>query len=58
MALSMLFLPLLLLNISFPQQDKLTGITSVFAVFFIGYLVCPLGALFFGQLAVVIMENI
>ena len=34
----------------FPKQDKLTGIASVFAIFFVGYLARPLGALFFGRI--------
>ena len=33
----------------FPQQNKLVGIISVFAIFFFGYLARPLGAVFFGQ---------
>ncbi len=34
----------------FPQQNKVAGIASTFAVFFIGYFVRPLGALFFGRI--------
>jgi len=34
----------------FPQQDKFTAIASTFAIFFIGYLARPLGALFFGRM--------
>ena len=34
----------------FPKEDKLAGIASVFAIFFIGYLARPLGALFFGRI--------
>lgn len=34
----------------FPKQDKLAGIASTFAIFFLGYLVRPLGALFFGRM--------
>ena len=34
----------------FPKEDKLSGIASVFAVFFVGYLARPLGALFFGRI--------
>ena len=34
----------------FPRQARLTGIASVFAIFFIGYLARPLGALFFGRI--------
>ncbi len=34
----------------FPQADKLASIASAFAIFFIGYLARPLGALFFGRI--------
>ena len=34
----------------FPNQGKSTGIASTFAIFFIGYLARPLGALFFGRM--------
>ena len=34
----------------FPKQDKLTGIASVFAIFFIGYMARPLGAILFGRM--------
>jgi MHS family proline/betaine transporter-like MFS transporter len=34
----------------FPKEDKLTGITSTFAIFFIGYLARPLGAMVFGRI--------
>ena len=34
----------------FPKQDTFTGIASAFALFFIGYLARPLGALFFGRM--------
>ena len=34
----------------FPQEDKITGLVSSFAIFFIGYLARPLGALFFGRI--------
>ncbi len=33
-----------------PKQDKLTGISIAFLIFFIGYLARPLGALLFGQM--------
>lgn len=32
----------------FPNADKLTGIASVFAIFFVSYLARPLGAILFG----------
>jgi len=34
----------------FPKQDKFTGIANVFAIFFVGYLARPLGALLFGRM--------
>ncbi len=34
----------------FPKQDKITGIISTFAIFFIGYLARPIGAVFFGRM--------
>ena len=34
----------------FPKQDKLVGIVDAFAIFFIGYLSRPLGALIFGRI--------
>lgn len=34
----------------FPKQDKLTGIASAFAIFFVGYLARPLGAILFGRM--------
>ena len=34
----------------FPQEDKLAGIASVFAIFLIGYLARPLGSIIFGQI--------
>ena len=34
----------------FPQQAKLTGIASAFALFFVGYLARPLGAFFLGRM--------
>ena len=34
----------------FPNQEKLNGIASVFAIFFLGYLARPLGALLFGRM--------
>lgn len=34
----------------FPKEDKLAGIASTFAIFFIGYLARPLGAIVFGRI--------
>ena len=34
----------------FPSEEQLTGLTNIFALFFIGYLARPLGAIVFGRI--------
>ena len=42
----------------FPQQGKLIGIASTLAIFFIGYLARPLGALFLDVWVIILVVSL